>query len=390
MYSVEFNRSNINIEQTKINLVDSDEETGVEMFCYNSCSNGDNYFVKQCRGIVFQGEKLVMKAMPYTDEFVNNSADLETIFSDFSSFTFFPSYEGALLRVFNVSGKWYLSTHRKLDAFRSKWACRDSFGELFIRALEHEAEQNERFVSEHLGAGSDIITRFQNRLDVDKQYMFLLRNTTSNRIVCNPPDVNEPLVFHVGTFVEGKLCFSVDCGIPRPEKLSFINLDEMKSFVNNINPRKIQGVICFGPHNQNFKVLHPDYSDLFQVRGNEPSVKFRYLQVRNDGNLVKRLMQLYPEFVSAFEDYEKTLNHVAQRILKAYIDRFIRKEFVVVSREEFQVVSACHTWHLTDKARNRINIDKVKQVLYSQSPVALNHMIKNYKNENSLGYPTNA
>jgi hypothetical protein len=271
--TIEFTRANI-MAENNISLVDADEETGVELFCYNSCSKDDSYFVKQSRGLVFKGETLVMKALPYTDEYTSEDKNLDNLLSNMSEWKFFPSYEGALLRMFNVSGKWYLSTHRKLDAFRSKWSCKDSFGILFSRALENEVSRNQEF-SSRLGAGDDIVTKFQNSLDPEKQYMFLLRNTFENRIVCTPPTTNEPNVFHVGTFISKTLSFEDNCGIPKPEQLHFNTLSELRTFVDNSDPHKIQGVICFGQNNKNIKVLHEKYLFYFNVRGNEPSIKFR-------------------------------------------------------------------------------------------------------------------
>ena len=64
-----FSRANIVAQESKIRLVDSDEETGLDLFCYNRCFNDEDNFVKQCRGLVYHGDTLVLKAFSYTDEY---------------------------------------------------------------------------------------------------------------------------------------------------------------------------------------------------------------------------------------------------------------------------------------------------------------------------------
>ena len=134
-----FTRENIVSQGEKVRIVDADEDSGLELFCYNRCANEDTEFIKGCRGLVFHGEKLVMKAFSYADEYNHvETSVLSELFREFCKWSFYTAYEGALLRLFYFSGKWFLSTHRKLNAFRSKWSSRESFGALFKKALEDE------------------------------------------------------------------------------------------------------------------------------------------------------------------------------------------------------------------------------------------------------------
>ena len=375
-----FTRASVLAEESKVRLVDSDEETGLELFCYIHCDNNETDFIKQCRGLVFHGNELVMKAFSYTDEFVHTDDSLSASISSLDNWKFYTSYEGALLRLFYFSGRWFLSTHRKLNAFRSKWASRDSFGTLFKKALEHESEINPLF-ADRLGEGDNILVRFQNSLDKGKQYMFLLRNCSDNRIVCDPPEPSESLVFHVGTFVNGQLRMDEPSGLPTPEHHTFKTVTELTDHVASQNPKRLQGVMCFGPNNRQLKVLHTSYFDMFQTRGNEPSIKFRYLQVRMNTKMTEMLFSLYPELKPVFDDYENTLYDIARSIYRAYVQRFIKKRYVTVPREEYQVVSECHAWHLSDRENNRITLDKVIQILNKQPPTNVNHMIRRFKIE---------
>jgi hypothetical protein len=380
--TAELTYENVLKMNNKIRMTDKNEETGLELFCYNHCDNNESDFVKKCRGVVFHDGKLVMSAYPYTDEYSHTELNvLEKVLTNFSKWTFFEAYEGTLLRMFYFSGTWFLTTHRKLNAFRSKWSSKDSFGTLFKRALStcFKDVPNE-----------SILETFQNGLDKNRQYMFLVRNTHENRIVSDPPKNGEPLVYHVGTFIDGKLDLFDQVGLPKPKKLNFLNIDELVDYVSKINYKEAQGVMCFGPNSTpgvvqgtpgvvQCKVYNSLYHELSRVRGNIPSVKFRYLQVRMTKDLVNKLYSLYPDMIETFEDYEKTLGKIAEYIYNAYTQRFISRYVVTVPVEEYQVVKDCHKWFLLNPRKHYISIQKVISELNKQPPTNLNRMIRRHK-----------
>lgn len=376
--SSEFTRENIEKLEKNIKIVDSDTDAGIDLFCYVHCESTDSDILKQSRGVVFHGDKLVMKGFPFTYEYTidNNLKNIEEdILPIFDQCSFYDSYEGSLIRMFYFNNKWYLSTNKKLDAFRSKWASKESFGSFFKIALESEIENNDRLRNAlNLDNTTDSISRFQDLLDKDKQYMFLLLNNTENRIVSKQPD--RPTLFHVGTFVDFNLVMTEDIYIPYPKKHNFNNIDELFKYVDNVDYKNLQGVIIFTPNNSQYKIFNKDYHELYNVRGNEPSIKFRYLQVR----MVKKdsdiLHYLYPEFSKYFDDYENYIYEIANDIKNAYVDRFIKKNYITVPSEEYQVIKECHSWHLEDRIINKINYDKVLDILNKQPATNLNRMIK--------------
>ena len=100
-----------------------------------------------------------------------------------------------------------------------------------------------------------------------------------------------------------------------------------------------------------------------------------------DKSLVNKLYYLYPKFADAFDDYENTLYECAKQINKNYIDRFIKKKYVTVPKEEFYVMKSCHDWHLQDREKNRISLRKVIDTMNEQSASNLNRIIRRYKSE---------
>lgn len=377
----EFNRDNIDALGNSIRITDKDESAGLELLCYARCGPTDDKLIRQCRGVVFHGKEVVMHAFPYTLEYsTRDMKDItEHIQPVFDECSFFDSYEGALIRVFYFSGRWYTSTHRKLNAFRSKWASRESFGTCFKRALEAEVKVNSELSAAIPEGEEGFLERFQMTLNKERQYMFLVRHTEENRIVSAAP--KRPTLYHVGTFVDGELSLDDDIHIPHPKKHNFSSLDELVEYVEDVDIRNLQGVICFAPNNLQYKIIHKEYQNLFRARGNEPSIKFRYLQVRMNRRLTDMLYHLYPKWEKIFDDIENTLYDIARRIYSAYVQRFIKKRFVTVPTEEFAVIQECHKWHEEDRSANRISLEKVINVLNTQGPTSLNRMIRRFRNE---------
>jgi hypothetical protein len=374
------NRKNIESLGNRVRISDSNE-SGLELFCYVRCNPEDKGIIKQCRGIVFNKDDIVMRAFPYTIELSHDDDDKikKYINDDFQKYSFYESHEGTLIRMFYFKDKWYTSTHRKLDAFHSKWASKESFGEIFLKCLEYQYKNNKKFKDSIPEGDNSLVDKFQNILDKKNQYMFLLMNSKENRIVCEVKDYNE--MFHVGTFIDGNLSMEENINIPYPEKHNFNNVEELIDFVDNVNIQNIQGIICFDSNNEQIKILNKLYKELFNARGNEPSVKYRYLQVRMNRKIVEMLYHLYPDMERTFDEIENNIYEVAENIYTAYVQRFIKKRFVTVPSEEFLVIKECHKWHESDRTNNRISMEIVINTLNKQSSTNLNRMIRRLKNQ---------
>jgi len=380
--TTEFTLKTIENLGKRVRVTDSDEETGLQLYCsvnYEKSGNetdADAEIIRKCRGVVFHGPDIIMKAFPYTPEFsVNEEEELkQNIGPILENVVIFEAHEGALIRVFYYMDRWYISTHRKLDAFKSKWSSKKSFGTLFREALTQEVSDNEELRNNLPDIETGTIERFQETLDKDKQYMFLVRNNEENRIVCSPPE--KPTLYHVGTFVEGELYTDISCGVKMPVKHTFKNLEEICEATRNIDYRNTQGFILFAPGNKQFKIVNDRYREAFDIRGNESSIKFRYLQLRMDYEKATKLGQIYPQMIDTFLLYEDLIYNIGLYIYDCYVKRYIKKEWVQLPQQEFIVMKECHTIYLADKSNNKISMDIVMNVLNSQNATDLNRMIR--------------
>jgi hypothetical protein len=372
------------VSERKVRLTDIDEDAGLDLFC-NVNGVTENSDV---RGVIFSGDKIVLRGFPYPVEYDNTEAEsvVDRLGPIFEDCTFYDAHEGALVRMFHFEGKWFMCTHRKLDAFRSNWSSKKSFGESFRSGLESEIETNDSLRSAMPSDEGDVIAQFQTLLNPDRQYMFLIRNNADNRIVCAAPD--RPTIFHVGTFVEGALItpgtqqVEDNIHVRSPMMHNFLSLDEVFAHVEQADPHHSPGVIAFAPGNQQFKILNGRYRKLFEVRGNEPNILFRYLDVRMDPEVKKTLEYLYPESIDGFLEYENNIYSVAKNIFQIYKSRFMNGNRVEKAPpQEFRVLYECHEWHKENRTTNRVTREKVIEVLNLQRATDLNQMIKHLRIE---------
>lgn len=374
---------NSNLESKKISKTDYNPD--LEIFCYNydmSFKEEEEKLMKT-RGVIFHKEELIVPAYPHTTEVVNNTDEMRETLKDinFDNFIVFKSYEGCLLRLYNFNDTWKLSTNRKLNAFKSKWSSPNSYGDNFVLAIIEEYNRNHDF-KEFIGEVEydNIYKTFLSKLDKDKKYNFLLLNDINNRIVCNAPTV--PTVLHIGTFIENYLDMDFDLHISKPERVPISNIEELTHYITtNIDDRFNQGLVLFG-NNNIYKILNEKYDDYFKVRNNCSSVRFRYLQLRLDHPMAKKLNELYPEYSRDFDDYEEIIYACGKRILSSYIEKFIKREKgITYPKQDYYIMKLCHTNFLADRVNNKIKIEIVMHFLDKQSPSFLNAMIKTFKFE---------
>lgn len=208
-------------------------------------------------------------------------------------------------------------------------------------------------------------SEFFDTLDTSKLYCFLLLSTTDNRIVSKGQDF---VMKHICTISNLSDMIDIDLdddiGISKPQEIKLSNLDELFNHISNINTDDHQGVIAFGKNNKQIKILNDLYKELYNVRGNEPSIKFRYLQVRHDKDMVQKLYDLYPTYSAWFELYEKTIYETAVDILNAYITRFVIRDYISIPPQEYYILNECNalmernrTQHINalPNANNNIN-----------------------------------
>ena len=351
-----------------------DELDKLSLYCYTECNEESAELVKQCRGVVFKGEELIFKGYGYTPEYTHDDVDsLRGL--KLEDYTAFVSYEGTLIRLF-YSDKWYVSTHKRLDVFNSRWGTRRTFGELLTEALIEECDSNLEFRDAMNNVDEkDVYETFLSLLDKSKQYTLLLRSCEENRIVCHCGTTSR--VYHVGTFENGCLNLEDSISLPKPEKHTFDSVNQLFEHVASMDTFSCQGIILVNQEKQ-LKIITPLYKRLYVLRDNEPSVKFQYLKIRMQGySKLRDYCKLYAEHQDSFDLYENVLYDIALGVYSAYVKRFIHKKYIQIPPGEYFIMKKCHAWHLEDRKRNVISFNRVMEEINLLEPYKLNRLIKN-------------
>ncbi len=115
-------KETITSQGNNVRLVDSDPDNKLDLYCYVRCQNSSDKNIKSCRGVVVYDDNVLLQTYGYTSEYtVEDKENLQNSLPNIKDVIVHEAHEGVLIRVFNVNQKWYVTTHRKFDAFRSKW-----------------------------------------------------------------------------------------------------------------------------------------------------------------------------------------------------------------------------------------------------------------------------
>lgn len=284
----------------------------------------------------------------------------------------FYALEGTLIRVFWYKDRWHISTNKKLNAFKSRWSSRKSFGEMFQETLMA------------ISGDPNCLETMLQALDPERVYLFLVRFNQENRLVCQPDrDPKEQVVF-IGAWNDKTKSMDREWRhsppLPMAIRAPVERRAELIPFVEALDIHKYQGIILFHKtQNIQWKIYPSEYHRLLRVRGNNPNIRFRYLEIRNDPEMRRQLFELCPYYQDMFLEYENILFQIAKLIRYYYIQRYIRNKYVTLPKEEYILMKKCHDWYLSNREENKINIAKVMEILNREETLALYKMIRRFQ-----------
>lgn len=353
-----------------------DQEDGLKVLNYNDCWRDSPEELKKVRGWVQDTDtgEILFETFPYTEEY--NSCEQIPFFSGdgksvLEEWDVFYSLEGCLLRVFWHKDRWYISTNKKLNAFKSRWASRKSFGDIFREGL----------VSTN-GGNENVLEALLDQMDKKVVHLFLVRYNHENRVVCSAPK-DFDCVYFIGSWDnktktlnrEWKYPIKVNIPVPIKEIHSSIN-----DLANSVDIHEYQGIILFHKHkNLQVKVYSDEYDKLYKLRGNNPNIRFRYLEVRKEFEVKQEFVKLYPLYEDLFLEYENIMYQLAKLIRYYYIQRYIKNKYVTLPKEEYILMKKCHDWYLLNRVENKINVAKVLEILNNEETLALYKMIRRFQ-----------
>ncbi len=362
-----------------IKKIDTEEKLGLSMYSYITPSRFSNDFVKSVRGTILDVKGKVCYNPPMTEEFTSYYPSI----SNFEKCIIFPSYEGTFLRLFFYGNRWILSTNYRIDAFKSFWSSKQSHGEQFETELKKE--------------GYESLKKLTEKLDSAYTYTFFLRTNRDNRIVCDIVNEDEPTVYFLGkytrdsngNFIEVILSPDDEELLPFMQEYSFPTEKDFITFLSKTDVRKLQGYLVKQPNGKLWKFVHPEYARLAAFRGNQPSLRFRYLQLRTLPEC-EHFSALYPESLELFEKTEEKLREISKVLHSIYMERCVGtineegkriRNYYQIPTEQHQVIKECQKWyreHYEDSPRPRVTTMKVFEIMNSFTAPFLNRLLKGY------------
>jgi hypothetical protein len=321
----------------------TDDDSELQIYSYKTCDNESSEELKAYRGLVYNNSTLVASSLGYTEEY--NEQQISSIPRDISNYVFFPAKEGTLLRLY-FHTKWQLSTHRKLDAFKSRWGSSESFGEIFLKCLDTSFED------------------LTSALNPSNVYFFLVRNTKDTRIVSHPPSSYQ--MYHVGTLLNNQTFDMSSIGLPQQEKIENVSLQNLQEYVMMCDPFQTQGVIGFDPQTgKQVKIVNSTYQNYVRIRNNEPDVQFRFLELWRDQTspLFRSFLDLYPQFSSKIALYTNYSYKIAKYLHNLYYKKFVQKEKIVCQKDEWSILSNVHQWFWEERTSRKVTFDVMHKMV---------------------------
>ena len=364
-----------------------DTLNGLSNYHYLECNNNSSNEIKQYRGIIkAQDGSIVCRSLGFTPEVdVSNEEEMMSIVKPFleGDIKAFLSYESTLLRVYfhkddNDVGGWYISTFRKIDAFKSKWGGSKSFGQLFEECLNIPSSEEQNVLLR-----KPLQEWCENNLNRATQYCYIIRTYNENRIVCTGYD--KPEIFLVGTWgIQG---FDLDeCKVPRClDELSTV--EDIKKHLSTLDHNSVQGLILFNSKGESVKVMKHEYVEAFKLRGNQPNILLRYIELQQEGveERVKSFFEMYPEHQETIITFTEVIQDICSFMFRKYRNRFIRKQVAIVPPDLYYIIRELHDAYLKDRTKI-VTPERVSDYVHTLPPLKLLGLFNSYnKRKNEFG-----
>lgn len=350
----------------KINSLDIDNLMDKEYSRFNRVSH--------IRGIVLNEDgDIVCRSLGFTPQYnikdiMNDTQSLSNI----NNSNVFRACEGTIIRVFYLKDKWFYSTHKRLDAYNSfpSSSSKKSFGKLFDEIIQQKP--------------------FFDKLDHDKVYSFLMihkENTICLSTTDMTPEFNRVYltsVYNTKTnefeedidkMLNGFEMNSVEEKLDTPQDLEKIMNKESMSVFNT-------GLIMYNKGKAK-KVCHDEYLELLHLRGSNPAIEWRYLELRDSMDKQKQLRTMFPWGSIQCDKMDVKYQNLISKVHNLYMHKFITKDAYEMPKEEYVTICRLHEWFKNKRTQGdkniRVSRDVVKEHLDKAPLMYIQRMMKRLK-----------
>lgn len=177
-----------------------------------------------------------------------------------------------------------------------------------------------------------------------------------------------------------------------------LNINNFKDENNNFNYNKLNAITSGFNYNIMGIVLYDKYRDIRtkirneryeyvrKLRGNQPKLDYRYLELKKNKNINKYL-QYYPEHKENFDEYWNKTRDFTNDLYNNYVETHITKtkQMSSVAKEFRPHIYNLHQYYLHDLRPNKYTLQKTHVISYvNNMPEAMLLYALNYKKNNKL------
>lgn len=260
---------------------------------------------KECNGLIL--EKNTNKVVcACQNVFESEIPDGELIDAEYCE-------DGTVLRLYYYNNKWTVATRKCIDAKYSYWSSKKTFNDMFWELFENVNLSS---------------------LNRDCTYLFVLLHNENNFIVKHHKNslVYTGCINNVTCqYVDDNICERFKINMQLPDKIQIDTFDvttELQyNFQRFFNIYKRGVLLKFKDTNNQIKTVKIDFNEfvkLKNIRGNEPHIRMRYLQLLPEPEKLNILVNYYPEHEFLFEMICHNINKVCADIFKTYKDTHVK------------------------------------------------------------------
>lgn len=131
-----------------------------------------------------------------------------------------------------------------------------------------------------------------------------------------------------------------------PQSYNFSSYEDLETLLHFMNEDyKNVGIMIYHTETKHrTKMRNPNYEFVRHLRGNQPKLQYRYLELRQKDQ-VAAYLRYFPEMYNEFNNFKKEIHTFTDELYKKYISCYIKKEKPLLEYQEKQFHNHMYNLH---------------------------------------------
>ncbi len=336
------------------------KDNELTMFC---SKNNENLTFEYADGIIYDDMNQIVctglnkiKRIDINKISFNEIQDLNFIKNN--EFKFLKKHlmiDGTIIKLYWYNNQWRKSTNKVIDAYKSRWENKKSFGEMFD---EVAFDLN------------------YNILDTELNYYFIMQHP-ENRII---EKINEPKLFFIGAFDLSGREFNVEINVKKQQEINFSSLQDIYNFLKSGSLQLESPGIVLSSDNISFRIFleNPNYLKIKNIKNTMPFNTKKWMIKPTINQKTCRLVKIIIEkqdnqYIKSFPEERNEILVLKQKIESIITEAFLTYQKCCMYKTErydkthkyFSLLQKIHKEYMETK--QNITREKVKEIFYKQS-----------------------